>query len=49
MSDEPPTSPCVQVCSVDDGVCVACGRTVEQIAQWGSMTEQERQEIMDEL
>jgi len=49
MSDEPISSPCVSVCKVDDGACIACGRTVKQIAEWGHMTEAERKEIMDEL
>ncbi len=44
-----PSSPCVNICKVEDGVCSACGRTVEQIATWGSMTEAERQRIMEEL
>jgi len=43
------SSPCVRICNVEDGVCSACGRTVEQIAAWGSMTEEERKQAMEEL
>lgn len=49
VSENVPSSPCINVCKVDDGVCTACGRTVEQIAGWGSMTEEERKQIMNEL
>jgi len=34
---------------VENGVCGACGRTLAQIAAWGSLTEDERQQIMEEL
>lgn len=43
------SSPCVDVCEVEDGECTACGRSLEQIAAWGSLSEAERQEIMDDL
>jgi predicted Fe-S protein YdhL (DUF1289 family) len=31
------------------GLCSGCGRTLEEIARWGSMAEDERLEIMQEL
>lgn len=43
------TSPCINVCTVEDGVCTACGRTLDDIATWASMTEAERIERMAEL
>ncbi|WP_423750660.1 DUF1289 domain-containing protein [Salinirarus marinus] len=43
------SSPCVDVCEVEDGVCVACNRTLADIATWASMTEAERRERMREL
>ncbi|MEA1932053.1 MAG: DUF1289 domain-containing protein [Euryarchaeota archaeon] len=43
------TSPCINVCTVDDGVCTACGRTLADISNWASMTEAERIERMGEL
>jgi len=42
-------SPCVSVCEVEDGVCTACNRTLEDIARWSSMSERERLERMHEL
>jgi len=38
------TSPCTNVCRLDwDGViCLGCGRTVEEIANWLDYTDDER-------
>ena len=42
-----PSTPCVGACRLNErGICVGCGRTVEQIAAWGEMDEIERQRIM---
>jgi predicted Fe-S protein YdhL (DUF1289 family) len=45
------SSPCIKVCVIDPaaGVCAGCGRTLDEIARWGSMTEQQRLEIMRQL
>ena len=42
-------SPCINVCTVEDGVCTACDRTLADIANWAAMTEAERIERMEEL
>ena len=44
-------TPCVKVCTLDarSGLCLGCGRTLDQIARWGSMSEAERARIMAEL
>lgn len=34
MSD--PQSPCIDVCAIADGICIGCGRTVWEIAEWTS-------------
>jgi uncharacterized protein len=41
-------TPCVNVCLLDCefGLCVGCGRTLEEIAGWASMTDGERRAIM---
>lgn len=43
------SSPCAGVCETEDGVCVACNRTLEDIATWSTMSEAERLERMREL
>jgi len=44
-------SPCVNVCSTSIGVsvCIGCGRTVEEIRVWGSLSRDERIEINERV
>ncbi|MGO8797578.1 MAG: DUF1289 domain-containing protein [Roseiarcus sp.] len=44
----PPSTPCVQICVIDprSALCVGCGRTVREIAAWGSLDEPSRLAIM---
>ena len=44
-------SPCVDVCTMDtaSGLCAGCGRTLDEIALWGGMSNAEREAIMREL
>lgn len=36
-------SPCIKVCLLDqDNRCRGCGRTIEEIARWSTMTDDER-------
>ena len=41
-------SPCINVCTVVDGVCVGCFRTEKQIEEWLHYTDEERRKIMEE-
>ena len=45
------SSPCTKVCTIDprSKLCLGCGRTLTEIAQWGSMAETERRRIMSLL
>jgi predicted Fe-S protein YdhL (DUF1289 family) len=44
-------SPCINVCAIDaaTGLCSGCGRTLDEIARWASMSDGERQAIMRAL
>ncbi|MCB2188374.1 MAG: DUF1289 domain-containing protein [Deltaproteobacteria bacterium] len=44
-------TPCVKQCSLDRerGLCPVCRRTLEEIANWTSYTEAQREAIMAEL
>jgi uncharacterized protein len=44
-------SPCVKVCIMDPqrDVCMGCARTLEEIARWGTMSEDQRSAVMHEL
>lgn len=47
----PMLSPCVRVCAIEPatGLCGGCGRSLEEIARWARMTDEERRRIMNEL
>jgi predicted Fe-S protein YdhL (DUF1289 family) len=44
-------TPCVKICTLDArmGLCLGCGRTIDEIARWTSMTAAERAQVMLEL
>ena len=44
-------SPCLKICTYESGagLCLACGRTLEEITGWAAMSDQERARIMAEL
>jgi hypothetical protein len=44
-------SPCVKVCTYEagSGLCSACGRTLDEIARWSQLRDEERRRIMAEL
>jgi uncharacterized protein len=44
-------TPCVKVCTLDarSGLCHGCGRTIDEIARWASMSASERAQVMREL
>jgi predicted Fe-S protein YdhL (DUF1289 family) len=44
-------SPCVKVCTYDPGtgLCRGCGRTLEEIGAWFSMSENERRDVIEKL
>jgi len=51
MTPDPVSTPCIKVCIVsgESGLCLGCGRTLQEIASWGGLEESRRKEIMAEL
>jgi predicted Fe-S protein YdhL (DUF1289 family) len=45
------SSPCTKICTVDprSKLCLGCGRTLTEIAEWASLPESARLRIMAEL
>ncbi|RVU17229.1 DUF1289 domain-containing protein [Methylobacterium oryzihabitans] len=43
-----PSTPCIRLCVLDpvSGLCEGCGRTRDEIAAWGGLSEPERRRIM---
>jgi predicted Fe-S protein YdhL (DUF1289 family) len=44
-------SPCNKTCTMHpvSGLCIGCGRTLDEIARWGAMSPRERAEILTQL
>ncbi len=44
-------TPCVKVCTFDArrGLCLGCGRTIDEITRWAKMNASERTQVMGEL
>jgi uncharacterized protein len=44
-------SPCIKICTWDpeSGLCLGCGRTLEEIGGWSAMTDAERRAVMEKL
>jgi uncharacterized protein len=44
-------TPCVKICTLDarSGLCLGCGRTIDEIAGWAAMSAAERRRVMSEL
>ena len=43
-------SPCIKICTLDarSGLCLGCGRTIDEIARWTAMSDAERARVMRE-
>ena len=45
-----PDTPCVAICSTTfDEICRGCGRTVNEVAHWVSMTEQQKELVWQRI
>jgi predicted Fe-S protein YdhL (DUF1289 family) len=44
-----PESPCIQICTLVDNVCLGCFRTKEEIREWLRATDDRKQEILERI
>lgn len=52
MSERPPPqSPCIRVCELDANrtQCTGCRRTVDEIARWATMSDDEKRAVLAAL
>lgn len=44
-------TPCIRLCQIEAGagLCIGCGRTLEEIAGWSRYGDEERRRIMTRL
>jgi hypothetical protein len=47
----PVPSPCISVCRMDPrtGWCEGCARTIEEIAQWGRLSDEARRKVWAQI
>jgi uncharacterized protein len=46
---EPVESPCINVCTLDHaGICIGCGRSIDEIARWSRMSPEEQHHVCTE-
>ena len=50
-AEESPPSPCVNLCGIDPvtGWCIGCQRTLDEIAGWGGMSDDEKRRVLEQL
>lgn len=51
MTKTPMRSPCINICQIDpkSRLCIGCYRSLDEIAAWSRLTDQERELIMARL
>ena len=44
-------SPCISVCRIEEntGYCAGCYRTIDEIAEWGTMTDDRKSDVWEAL
>lgn len=43
-------SPCISVCQMDeDGYCIGCGRTIDEIRGWKRSSDDEKSEVLSRV
>ena len=48
--EKPVKSPCISLCALDlNDICMGCQRSADEIRRWGTMTNQQRREVLDRL
>lgn len=43
------SSPCIGECSARNGICSGCGRTIDEIVMWQSLSEEDKREIIERI
>jgi len=51
MSAQNIETPCIGVCTIDDnnGLCMGCYRSLEEIQNWWDMTDEQRTQVTEQL
>ncbi len=49
LINKPIKSPCIDVCVTREGVCIGCYRTLDEMANWKMMTEEQKAEVVEKI
>lgn len=51
MIASPMISPCINICTIDarTRLCMGCGRTLDEVASWSTLSPAQRAAVMAEL
>ena len=51
MSQAPVASPCISVCHMDEatGLCAGCLRTIDEIAAWSVLDDEQRRQVWEAI
>lgn len=47
--EHPIYSPCTKLCKVQDGICVGCFRSLDEIANWRGMNKTEKMKVLENI
>lgn len=42
-------SPCINVCRMQDHLCLGCYRTLDEIAQWSQMSDADKRHVLSKV
>lgn len=42
-------SPCIGLCRLDNGVCIGCYRTTEEVVEWYNYDNEQKQAVIDRI
>lgn len=42
-------SPCKYICTLENGVCIGCHRTRDEISKWRGMTDEEKLKVLERI
>jgi predicted Fe-S protein YdhL (DUF1289 family) len=42
-------SPCLKICAINNGKCIGCNRTKEEIREWFYATDERKLEILNRI
>lgn len=43
------SSPCIKICSLENGYCIGCGRSQDEIREWFIATDERKKEIKERI